>query len=78
MKSLELDKIYKHEEYFLLEEAGEVRHEFINGNLIQMSGASREHHFICQNIFLTLLYAVKPLGFKVFIESMKVKIQNEN
>jgi len=51
VKSLELDKIYKHEEYFLLEEAGEVRHEFINGNLIEMSGASREHHFIVKISF---------------------------
>ena len=43
-----------------------------------MSGASREHHFICQNILLALLYSTKPLGFNVFIENMKVKIQNEN
>src|SRR5690242_19704149 len=78
MQSLELHKIYTPEEYFSLEEAGEVRHEFVNGNLIEMSGASREHHFICQNIFLALLYAAKPLGFQIFIENMKVKIQNEN
>lgn len=78
MQSLELHKTYTPEEYFRMEEAGEQRHEFINGNLIEMSGASREHHFICQNIFLALLYAAKPLGFKVFIENMKVKIQNEN
>jgi Uma2 family endonuclease len=78
MKSLELDKIYSVPEYFSLEESGEVRHEFINGNLIEMSGASREHHFICQNIFLALLYAAKPFGFNVFIENMKVKIPNED
>jgi Uma2 family endonuclease len=78
MESLELHKTYTVAEYFLLEEAGDVRHEFINGNLIEMSGASREHHFICQNILLALLYSTKPLGFNVFIENMKVKIQNEN
>ncbi|HEY9342672.1 MAG TPA: Uma2 family endonuclease [Hanamia sp.] len=78
MKSLELHKTYTVPEYFLLEESGDVRHEFINGNLIEMSGASREHHFICQNILLALLYSTKPLGFNVFIENMKVKIQNEN
>lgn len=78
MESLELHKTYTVPEYFLLEESGDVRHEFINGNLIEMSGASREHHFICQNILLALLYSAKPLGFNVFIENMKVKIQNEN
>ncbi len=78
MKSIELNKIYTTQEYFLLEESGEVRHEFINRNLIEMSGASREHHFICQNILLALLSLVRPLGYKVFIENMKVKIENED
>ncbi|MDQ6843063.1 MAG: Uma2 family endonuclease [Bacteroidota bacterium] len=78
MKSIELNKIYTVQEYFLLEESGEIRHEFINGNLIQMSGASREHHFICQNILLFLLPLLKPSGYKVYMENMKVKIENEN
>lgn len=78
MKSIELNKTYSVPEYFAIEESGEVRHEFINGNLIEMSGASREHHFICQNIFLALLYSTKPFGFNVFIENMKVKIPDEN
>ena len=36
MQSLELNKTYTVQEYFSLEEAGELRHEFINGNLIEM------------------------------------------
>jgi Uma2 family endonuclease len=78
MKALELNKIYTVHEYFLLEESSEIRHEFINGNLIEMSGASREHHFICQNILLSLLAIVKTLGYKVYMENMKVQIANEN
>ena len=50
MESLELHKTYTIPEYFLQEGLGEVRHEFINGNLIEMSGASREHHKICKNL----------------------------
>ena len=61
-----------------MEESGEIRHEFVNGNLIAMSGPSGEHHFICQNPLLALLYSTKPLGFNVYIEKMKVKIQNED
>ncbi len=72
MKSLELHKIYTVPEYFSLEESGDIRHEFINGNLIEMPGGSREHHFICQNILFALLSSLKPLGFNVFIENMKV------
>ncbi|MEO6454577.1 MAG: Uma2 family endonuclease [Ginsengibacter sp.] len=78
MKALEQNKIYTVQEYFSLEEAGEIRHEFINGNLIEMSGASREHHFICQNILLALLASVKQFGYKVYMENMKVQIANEN
>lgn len=78
MESLEIHKTYSVPEYFSLEESGDLRHEFINGNLIEMSGASRDHHFICQNILLALLYSTKPLSFNVFIENMKIKIQNES
>jgi Uma2 family endonuclease len=78
MKAIELNRIYTVQEYFLLEESSEIRHEFINGNLIEMSGASREHHFICQNILLALLATVKQLGYKVYMENMKVQIANEN
>ena len=78
MRAVELNKIYTVQEYFLLEESSEIRHEFINGNLIEMSGASREHHFICQNILLALLMQVRQLGYKVYMENMKVQIVNEN
>jgi Uma2 family endonuclease len=54
MKATELNKLYTDYEYFLLEESAEVRHEFINGNLIEMSGASREHHKICKNLLRLL------------------------
>jgi Uma2 family endonuclease len=78
MKAIESNKIYTVPEYFFVDESGEIRHEFINGNLIEMSGASREHHFICQNILLALLSAAKKLGYKVYMENMKVQITNEN
>ncbi len=78
MKSVELNKTYTVQEYFLLEEAQDVRHEFINGNLIEMSGASREHHKICKNLLRLLENLLKDKGYEVYIENMKVKIENEN
>ena len=50
MQAAELNKIYTIPEYFLLEESGEIRHEFIDGYLIETLGASREHHKICKNL----------------------------
>ena len=78
MHSLELNKTYTVQEYFSLEEAGELRHEFINGNLIEISGASREHHKICKNFLRILENLLIEKGYEVFIENMKVKIENEN
>ena len=55
MQTVLKDKVISVEEYMLLEEASEVRHEFINGNLYEMSGASREHHkLICKNLLLRI------------------------
>ena len=65
------------EEYFIYEESNEIRHEFINGNLYEMSGASREHHFICQNLLFFFMKLLKEKGYSIFIESMKVKIPGE-
>ena len=78
MKALELNKIYTVQEYFLLEEASEIRHEFINGNLIEMSGASREHHKICKNLLRSLEILLKNSGYEVYMENMKVQIASEN
>lgn len=71
-------KLYSVSEYFALEEQSEVRHELINGNLFEMSGASREHHKICRNItrFFENTFAGK--GYEVFCETMKIRIQGED
>ena len=78
MKSLELHKTYNVPEYFSLEESGDICHEFINGNLIEISGASREHHKICKNLLRILEDLLIDKGYEVFIENMKVKIPNKN
>ena len=77
MKSIELNRTYTPAEYFLLEESGEVRHEFINGNLIEMSGASREHHKICKKLLRFFETYLGKKGYETFIENMKVKIPGE-
>ena len=62
MRAVELNKIYTVQEYFLLEESSEIRHEFINGNLIEISGASREHHFYLSKYFIGFINASKATG----------------
>lgn len=43
-----------------------------------MSGASGEHHKICKNIVRLLENLLKNNGYEVYMENMKVKIQDEN
>ena len=71
-------KIYTVEEYILLEEAAEVRHEFVNGNLYEMSGASREHHKLCKKFLRILEDMLLGKGYEVNMENMKVAIPGGN
>ncbi len=43
-------KIYTPEEYLKMEERSEIRHEFVNGEIFDMSGSSVRHNDICGNI----------------------------
>jgi hypothetical protein len=51
MRAAELNRIYTIPGCFLLEKPGKFRHEFIDGYLFEMSGASRELHKICKKPF---------------------------
>ncbi len=78
MKASESVKVYTVEEYILLEEAGEVRHEFVNGNLYEMSGASREHHKLCKKLLRLLEDLLVGTDYEVNMENMKVAIPGGN
>ncbi len=73
-----INTIYTPEAYIQLEEAGEFRHEYINGNLIEMSGASREHNKMCKKILALLESLLTKQNYEVYIENMKVAIPDEN
>lgn len=66
------------EGYFIFEEANEVRHEFYNGKLYEMSGASPIHHRLCKRLLYFFEAMLLLKNFEVFMENMKVKIPNEN
>ena len=68
------------EEYIAYEESADVRHEFINGNLIPMPGTTDDHNTICMNIVQALRALLRermPAGYRIFQESVKVQIASE-
>lgn len=65
------------EEYIAFEERAEVRHEYINGNLIPMPGTTSDHNEICFNIAALLKKALRRLGYRIYVENIKVQISSE-
>ncbi len=72
------EKIYTVDEYIQLDETSDIRHEFINGRLYDMSGASDLHNEICYNLTFLLKTLLSGKDCKIYMESVKVKIQNED
>ena len=49
-----------------------IRHEYINGELIAMSGASRAHNLIAGNIFGELRAQLRGSGCETYMSDMRV------
>ena len=64
------------EEYIEFEERSEIRHEFINGNLIPIPGTTLDHNDICFNLKAALKQILKNL--RVQTENVKAQIGSEN
>lgn len=65
------------EAYIELEERSEIRHEFINGNLIPMPGATDFHNDICFNIKALLKQLLQGRDAWIYIENVKVQITDQ-
>jgi Uma2 family endonuclease len=62
------------EDYLEGERLSEVRHEYVDGYVYAMAGASADHNRIAGNIFGELRAALRGQRCEAFIEDMKVKI----
>jgi Uma2 family endonuclease len=60
------------EEYLAKEELAEEKSEFINGEIIQMAGASANHNLLTGKVHARLLLALEDLGYTVFMSDMKL------
>lgn len=61
-------------EYLAFERESEERHEFVNGEIRLMSGASRNHNRITANIGLVLGNSLKHKPCEYYLTDMRVKI----
>ena len=63
------------EEYFALEERGDVRHEFFEGEVFAMAGESTAHNLIAGNLYSALRTAVRGRGCRVFMEGIQLAVR---
>jgi len=73
MGQADLKKYYSVEEYFELEQNSEQRHEFYNGEIFAMAGATLNHNRLVQNITFILRAFAKKQACGVFSENVKLE-----
>ena len=63
------------EEYLKLEQTSEIRHEYVDGEVFAMAGASEEHNLIVTNIIALLRPHLRGTPCRTFASDMKVKVK---
>ncbi len=64
-------------EYLEGERLSEVRHEFVDGRIYAMSGASLRHNEICGDVYALVKNHLKGGPCRVFIEAVKVELADD-
>jgi Uma2 family endonuclease len=62
-------------EYLSLERTSDIRHEFVDGNIVAMSGGSVWHATICDNLLVQLTSRLRGTLCKPFSGSLRIKIE---
>lgn len=68
-------KIYKPEEYLVLEAESDVRHEYLNGEIRVMAGGTTNHNEIITNICVALKPRLRKKNYRLFTENVRVWIE---
>jgi len=66
------------EDYLAAERQGEEKHEFFNGEVIRMGGATFNHNRITRNLVFLLCQAVLDQGYEVFSSDLRVHNPDTN
>jgi len=63
------------DEYFLLEEAGEIKHEYYQGDVYAMTGGSIVHNVIVANVVSRLHQQLRGKSCTVYPSDLRLKIE---
>ncbi|MGI0482439.1 Uma2 family endonuclease [Geminocystis sp. CENA526] len=65
-------------EYLEIDAQSEIRHEYIEGEIIPMTGGTTNHNLVTGNIYLALRLALKGTNNIVYIENVRLFIPEFN
>ena len=68
-------RTYTVAEYMELEKHSDVRHEFYEGEVFAMAGASARHNRVAGNTYAFLLYALRGKKCQAYFESVQLQVQ---
>ncbi len=66
------------EEYLQLETTSDTKHEYFDGEIYAMAGATDTHVTIALNMAILLRNHLRGSGCRVYISDMKVRIESKN
>ena len=67
-------KHYSFEKYLVLEETADEKHEYQDGEIVQMTGGTTDHNKIALNFASNLKFALKRKQYDIFIGDVKLWI----
>jgi len=66
------------DDYLQLEAESLIKHEYINGDVYAIAGATDAHVTIAGNLFAMLRSHVRGMGCRVYMADMKVRVEARN
>jgi len=68
------DRKYTPEEYLQLEEQGEYKSEYRDGEIISVAGGTTNHNEICLNLAANLKFGLRKQNYRVYIGDVRLWI----
>ena len=62
-------------EYLAFERASEIKHEFLDGQVYAITGASRAHNIVCLNVAASLHTQLRQKPYETYPSHMRLKVQ---
>ena len=73
--SAAIPKIYSDEEYLAFEREAADKHELIDGEIVAMAGATREHNLISGNVFAGFHSRLRGKPCETYANDMRVRME---